>query len=136
MAPAGSSSSEVRPSESHRSVEDTRPREQQRAGGRKRGWPWLVGGLALATLKAQAFTGLLHHRVEVIALLGLWLAVCVLRPRPVRFAGAAGALVAFALGHRVTGLSVEVGFATFLVLLSVFLAIGTVLHHRPRPPRR
>ena len=89
-----------------------------------------MGGVGLAILKAHAFMGLLHHRPGVIALLGLGLAFSVLRLQPVTFAVTAGPLLAFVLAPGSTALGIALGFGAFVLLLVLFMAIGTVLRAR------
>ena len=81
----------------------------------------------MVLLKAQALSGLLHHRAWVIAILGLGLVSSVLRTRPVGVALTAGPLLALALDPRSTALGVAVGVAAVGVLLAMFFAVGTVL---------
>ncbi len=87
-------------------------------------------GVGLALVKANVLTEVVHHRIEVIALLGLGLAFSVLRPRPVGIALTAAALIAFTLAPHSTDLGIALGFGAFVLLLAVFIAIGTVLHAR------
>jgi hypothetical protein len=90
-------------------------------------------GVGLAVVKADGLAAVLHHRVEVIALLGLGLVLSVLRPRPVGIALTAGPLLAFTFGPRSTVLDIAVGFGAFVLLLALFIAIGTVLAARQDP---
>lgn len=105
------------------------PGELRRAR-RRGGWPWLIVGVGLALVKADGFAALLHHRVEVIALLGLALVFSVLRLRPVGIAVTAAPLLAFTLAPRSTALGVALGLSAFVLLLALFVAIGTVLQAR------
>ncbi len=82
------------------------PGELRRAGPRRVGWPWLIVGV------------------------GLGLAFSVLRPRPVGIAMTAAPLLAFTLAPRSTALGIALGLGAFMLLLALFIAIGTVLHAR------
>ncbi len=101
-----------------------------RTGRRGVGWPWLIVGVGLALGKADALTALLDHRPEVIAFLGLGLALSVLRPRPIGIAATAAPLLAFTLAPASTALGIALGVGGFVLLLALFIAIGTVLHAR------
>jgi len=90
----------------------------------------VVVGVAVALLKAQALSGLLHHRVWVIVILGLGLLSSVVRTRPVGVALTAGPLLAFALAPASTALGIAVGVGAFGLLLAMFFAVGTVLMAR------
>jgi hypothetical protein len=112
--------------------------QRGRRGGR---WPWLIVGIGLALVKSNAIAEVGHHPSELIAVLGVGLAVSVLRTRPVGFAVSAAPLLAFALAPRSTAVGVAVGLGAFVLLLALFVAIGTVLQARqvmigPTPPER
>ncbi len=124
------------PSASTTGVKRVAAPEQLRQGGRRRsGWPWLIVGLTLVVVKSEALVELLHHRVEVIALLGLGLAFSVLRTRPVGIALTAAALFAFTLDLSSPALGIVLGFGAFTLLLALFIAIAAVLHARQNPDR-
>ena len=93
-------------------------------------WPLFIGVAVLVLGKALALGELEHHRVGILALLGLGLAFSVLRPRPVAVAVTAGALLAVALAPHPIVLGVAVGLGACLVLLVLFFAIAAVLHAR------
>jgi hypothetical protein len=90
----------------------------------------MVVGVVLVGLKAEALSGLLHHRGWVIAILGLGLVSSVLRARLVGIAMTVGPLLAFALDPGSTALGIAVGVGAFGVLLAVFFAVGTLLMAR------
>lgn len=106
------------------------PGELRRAGRRRAGWPWLIVGVGFGLVKTNAISELLHHRVDTIALLGLGLALSVLRTRPVGSAVTAASLLAFTLAPRSTALGIALGVGAFVLLLATFVAIGTVLRAR------
>ncbi len=108
--------------------------------GRRRGWPWLIVAVGLAAGKAHAIAEVLHHRNEVIAVLGVGLAVSVLRIRLMSVAAATAALFALAVDPRSVALGIALGAGAFVLLVVVFFAIATVLHARQdrvsrSPPR-
>jgi hypothetical protein len=96
----------------------------------QRQWPWLIGGLVLALVKGQALVGQLHHRTALIVFLSLVVARSVLRRSPVALAVLGGALFAFALAPHPIMLGIAVGVGAVVVLLTLFVAIGRVLHAR------
>lgn len=72
----------------------------------------------------------MHHRVELMVVLGVGLLVSVLRPRPVVFAVCAAPLLALALDPRSTAVGIAIGCAAFVLLLGTFVGIGAVLQAR------
>jgi hypothetical protein len=90
----------------------------------------LIVVVVLALVKANALVAVLHHRAEVLAILGLGLALSVLRQRPVGIAVTAAPLLAFVLAPRSTALGIALGLGVFVLLLAIFTTIGTVLHAR------
>lgn len=104
--------------------------KRRRAGRRDVGWPWLIVGVGFTLVKTDALAEVLHHRVGVIVLLGLGLAFSALRTSSVGIAVAAAPLIAFTLAPRSTALAIALGFGTFVLLLALFIAIGTMLHAR------
>ena len=84
----------------------------------------------MVLFKAEALSGLLHHRGWVIAILGLGLVSSVLRMRPVGVALTVGPLLAFALAPGSTALGIAVGVVAFGLLLALFFAVGAVLMAR------
>lgn len=88
----------------------------------------MIVGLGLALVKADGLAAVLHHRPEVIAVLAVGLALSVLRPRPLGIAVTAAPLLAFTLAPRSTALGIGLGLGAFVLLLTLFVAIGTVLH--------
>jgi hypothetical protein len=111
------------------------PGQLRRAGRRGVGWPWLIVGVVLALVKADGLAAVLHHRAEVVAILGLGLALSVLRRRPVGIAVTTAPLLAFILAPRSTALGIALGLGVFVLLLALFTAIGTVLHARQNQDR-
>ena len=118
------------PSASTTGVERAAAPGELRRAGRRGGWPWLIVGVGLALVKANALTEALHYRVAVIVLLGLGLAFSVLRPKPIGIAVTAAPLLAFTLAPRSTVSGVALGFGAFVLLLALFIALGTALHAR------
>jgi uncharacterized membrane protein (DUF485 family) len=90
----------------------------------------LIVGVGLALFKADGFAAVLPHRAAVIAILGLGLVFSVLRGRPAVIAMTAGPLLAFTLAPRSTALGIAVGIGAFGLLLTLFMAIATVLQAR------
>ena len=80
--------------------------------------------------KVDALAAVLHHRAEVIVLLAVGLVFSMLRPRPVWIAVTAATLLAFTLAPGSTALGIAFGLGVFMLLLSLFLLIGIVLHAR------
>jgi uncharacterized membrane protein (DUF485 family) len=106
-------------------AEDARSRRLP-GGGRS----WIVVGLVAALLKARGLAELLHHRAELIGLLGLLVVVSVLRARPILIAVFAAPLLALALAPSSTALGIAIGVGTFLLLTAAFVGIGTLLQAR------
>ena len=86
--------------------------------------------MALGVVKVHAADEVLHHRDEVIAVLGVLLAVSVLRIRLMRVAVAAAALFAVSLEPRSIAGGLALGACAFALLLVVFFGIATALHAR------
>jgi uncharacterized membrane protein (DUF485 family) len=108
-----------------RATEDARPRRLPGSGR-----SWIVVGLVAALLKARGLAELLHHRAELIGILGLLVVVSVLRARPILIAVFAAPLVAFALAPSSTALGIAIGVGAFVLLTAAFVAIGTLLQAR------
>lgn len=127
----GIRSRSVSPPESAPGPESTAAqRSPQRARRRGRAWPSLILGLIFVVFKAHVLADLLVHRAELIVLLGIGLILSVLRPSPRVFAAGAAGLLALGLDPRSTAVGVGLAVGSFAVLLSVFIAIGTVLRSR------
>jgi hypothetical protein len=103
-----------------------------RARGRNRRWPALIGGLVLAVVKSEGLARLVVHRGGLIAACAVWLALAVLKVKPVAIAVTAALLIALVLGVHSFGLGLELGFGGFALLMALFFAISTVLHLRQR----
>jgi uncharacterized integral membrane protein len=86
----------------------------------------MIVGVGLALVKANAAADLVHHRTGLIVALAAALAVSVLRTRPVGIALSGAPLLAFALAPGSTALGIALGFGAFVLLLALFVAIGTV----------
>lgn len=93
-------------------------------------WALFTGVALLVLAKTLALGELEHHRVGILALLGLGLAFSVLRPRPVAVAVTAGGLLAVALAPHPLALGVAVAVGSCLLLIALFFAIAAVLHAR------
>jgi hypothetical protein len=78
--------------------------------------------------KAEGYTYLAHHRATLFVLAALTLAASLLRPRPAVIAVAVAALAALAIDLHPFGLGLAFGAGAFIVLLVLFVAIGTALH--------
>jgi hypothetical protein len=105
---------------------EQRGRVRRRGGG----WAWVIVALALGALKARALTDLMHHRVELIAVLALGMIVSVLRPRPVAFAAFAAPIAALAVAPRSAAAGAATGLGTFVFLTALFFALGSLLQAR------
>ncbi len=105
-------------------------RSPRRPGRRGRGRSSLVLGLLFVVFKAHVLADLLVHRAELIVLLCVALIFSVLRPRPPLFAAGAAGLLAVGLNPRSTALGVGLAVGWFVVLLAVFIAVGTLLRSR------
>lgn len=90
----------------------------------------MVVGVGLLLFKAQALSGVLHHRALVLVILGLGVVSSVLRTRLVGVAVTVGPLLAFALDPGSTAVGIAVGVGAFGLLLAMFFAVGTVLMGR------
>jgi hypothetical protein len=101
---------------------------------RRRGtrWPWLIVLIAVGAVKVQAYASLLHHRGGMIAALAIGLALSMLRSKLVAIAGFAAGILAFALALHPSLIGVGFGVGAFVLLVTVFFAISTVLHARQR----
>lgn len=106
------------------------PGELRRGERRGVGRLWLIVGVGVALVKADVLVAVLQHRTEVIAVLGLGLAFSVLRPQPVGIAVSAAAMLAFTLAPSSTLLGIALGLGAFVLLLALFIAIGSLLHAR------
>jgi len=111
-----------------RSETNTRADLSRRAG-RRRG-PLVVLAIAAGVFKAWGLSAAMHHRPELIALLGALVAFSFLRPRPVLFAASVGGLLAVFLAPHALGTGVGIAFGIFVLLLAVFLGLASVLHAR------
>jgi uncharacterized membrane protein len=100
-------------------------------------WPWIVVALVIGVGKTEGVRLLGHHVWGWAILLGVASAWSLLRARPVLTALFAAPAISLLLKPRPVGIGVAVGFATFAVLVAVFVAIGTVLRNidnrRERP---
>jgi hypothetical protein len=105
-------------------ADTTRPRK------RGRRWPALLGGLVIALLKSEALAKVIFHRGELVAVVAVLLATSLLRVRPVGLAFGTALLVALLLGAHSLGFGLALGFGGFALLMTLFLAISTVLHAR------
>jgi len=110
--------------------------ELRRSGRGGVRWPWMIVGVGLALVKANAAADLVHHRTGLIVALAAALAVSVLRTRPVGIALSGAPLLAFALAPGSTALGIALGFGAFVLLLALFVAIGTVLQARQAHDRK
>jgi hypothetical protein len=113
-------------------AETTRARAGNRRNRRNRRWPALIGGLVLAAVKSEGLARLVVHRGGLIAACSVWLAVAVLKVKPIAIAVTAALLGAVVLGAHSFGLGLELGFGGFALLMALFFAISTVLHLRQR----
>jgi hypothetical protein len=102
----------------------------RRAGRRRRGWPWAIVGVVMALGKADALRVLLHGRVALMALFGLWLVLSVLRPRPVGIAVTVAGLLAFVIAPGSVLVGIGLGLGAFVLLMALFFAVATVLQAR------
>jgi hypothetical protein len=85
----------------------------------------------LAVVKSEGYRVVLDNRVGVIVALGVVLVFSVLRPKPVRIAVAAAALVALALNPHALMLGVAIAFGALVLLMTLFMAVAAVLRARP-----
>jgi hypothetical protein len=93
-------------------------------------WLGLVALAVAAVVKIDAYRGVVHHRAGIMALLGVALLFSVLRPRPVVFALVAAPFVALALHPHPLLAGLGAGFGAFVLLMTLFFGIATVLHAR------
>jgi len=77
--------------------------ELRRSGRGGVRWPWMIVGVGLALVKANAAADLVHHRTGLIVALAAALAVSVLRTRPVGIALSGAPPLAFALAPGLDG---------------------------------
>lgn len=87
-------------------------------------------GIALAILKADALRRLAHDRIERLVVLGLVLAVAILRTRLVAVAVITALLLAVAIHPRPLAAGVALSVAAFVLVVAVFLTIDSVLRLR------
>jgi hypothetical protein len=110
--------------------------ELERPGGdtptrfkRQRSWPWIIVGVVLAAGKVEALGFVEHHRVVTIVALAIGLAVAALRVNPVGIAVGSSLLLAWALAPPIL-LGIPLALGLFVLLMTLFYAISTVLHAR------
>ncbi len=90
----------------------------------------MVVVVALGIGKARAFDELVHHQDELIAVLGVILALAVLRIRLILVAVSTAALFAVCVDPHPFLRGLAVGTGALMLLLAVFFTIATVLHVR------
>jgi hypothetical protein len=108
----------------------------QRPGRPGTQWPWLIVLVGLGALKGKAVTELFHYRTALTVVLAVGLASSLLRGSPVAMAVLGAPLLAVVLDPHSVVLGIAVGVGAFVLLLSVFAAIGTLLgvvQDRDRP---
>jgi hypothetical protein len=103
-------------------AEASEPRSRSRAS-----WPWIVVALILGFGKTEGFRLLEHHVWGWAVVLGVTSGWSLIRARPVLTALLAAPAFSLLLTPHPLGLAVAVGFGTFVVLIALFVAIGTVL---------
>ncbi len=109
-----------------------------RRGGPRFGW-FLVA-LAAAALKAEAVAKLVVHPYTLVGVLSAGVVASVLRARPAGLAITTAPLIALLVAPASIWLGVALGVGAYVLLMSLFVAIGTVLQahqdpHRQQPPR-
>lgn len=100
-------------------------------------WPWIAVALVIGVGKTEGFRLLEHHVWGWSIVLGITACWSLLRARPVLTALSVAPSITLLLQPRPVGIGVAFGFATFAVLIAVFVAIGTALRyldsrHEPR----
>jgi hypothetical protein len=87
--------------------------------------------LVAVGLKIEAYASLVRHPAGLIVLLAAGLAATLLfRPKPLVIAVMAAALIALVLRLHPLVLGAAVGVGAFVVLMTAFFALATVLHAR------
>jgi|SRR5579863_1401982 len=104
---------------------------------RRRHWGWIAVGVVVAlgkTVGLRAGWDLGdHHPHDFIFILPIFAALAVLRGKPVQMAMLLALAAAFAIDPASVPAGAGIAVVAFLVLLSVCLAIGTVLRWREKP---
>jgi hypothetical protein len=113
-----------------REVERAEAGRRKLTGGRGGRWPWSIVGAALVVVKANGLAFVLHHRVAVIPVLAVGIALSVLRLRPIGLAASGATLLAVALAPRPAALAVAIGVGAYVLLIVLFIAIGAALQAR------
>jgi hypothetical protein len=93
-------------------------------------WPWIAVALVIGVGKTEGFRLLEHHVWGWTIVLGITACWSLLRARPVLTALFGAPAITLLLKPHPVAIGVAVGFATFAVLIAVFVAIGTVLRYR------
>lgn len=97
--------------------------------GRKRSWPWVIVGVVLGAGKLEGLHFVTHHRIESMVAVAIGLVWFVLRPNVTVVAVGAGLLLALLL-HPPFLVGAGIGLGLFVMLMTLFYAISTVLHMR------
>jgi hypothetical protein len=92
----------------------------------------VLGGFS----KALLFISLIRHPVTVLVLAGAIGVASLLRGRPASAAVAGAVLVPVAISPGPVLLGIALGVATLIVLMALFLAIGTLLRMPGQPSSR
>ena len=96
---------------------------------RKRGWPWVIVGVILAAGKLEGLHVVEHHRTASIVLVAIVLVGSVVRTNVAGVAITAGILLALFLAPSFL-VGAGIGLGLFVMLMTLFYAISTVLHMR------
>lgn len=103
---------------------DVRPQPRSRS---RAGWPWIVLGVGVTVVKGSALNVLAHHTWGWIAIFAIAATWSLLRAKPVATAFLAAPAVAILVAPHSVLLGITVGFGALVALISMFVAIGTLL---------
>jgi hypothetical protein len=129
MSQDGSSRSAEAPATPARTEPGGTPEVVGPSGGR-RSWLWAIVFVGLAIGKAHAVAEVVRHRPELITVLGVTLALAVLRIRLILVAMSAAALFAVCVDPHPLLRGIALGAGALAVLLAVLFTLSTVLHIR------